>query len=28
MRTTINDPGYRMPVMCSPEELLSDDETG
>lgn len=26
MRTTINDSGYRMPVMCSPEELLNDDE--
>ena len=22
----INDSGYRMPVMCSPEELLNDDE--
>jgi len=27
MRTKINDSGYRMPVMCSPEELLNDDET-
>ena len=27
MRTTINDSGYRMPVMCSPEELLNDDES-
>jgi predicted nucleic acid-binding protein len=26
MRTTINEAGYRMPVMCSPEELLNDDE--
>ena len=26
MRTTINESGYRMPVMCSPEELLNDDE--
>jgi len=26
MRTTINDSGFRMPVMCSPEELLNDDE--
>jgi len=27
MRTAINDSGYRMPVMCSPEELLNDDES-
>jgi len=27
MRLRINDSGYRMPVMCSPEELLSDDES-
>lgn len=27
MRTKINDSGYRMPVMCSPEELLNDDES-
>lgn len=26
MRTRINDSGFRMPVMCSPEELLNDDE--
>jgi predicted nucleic acid-binding protein len=26
MRTKINDTGYRMPVMCSPEELLNEDE--
>jgi hypothetical protein len=26
MRTRINDSGYRMPVMCSPEELLNEDE--
>lgn len=26
MRTKINDSGYRMPVMCSPEELLNEDE--
>jgi len=26
MRTKINDSGYRMPVMCSPEELLSEAE--
>lgn len=26
MRTAINDSGFRMPVMCSPEELLNDDE--
>jgi hypothetical protein len=26
MRMKINDSGYRMPVMCSPEELLNDDE--
>jgi len=27
MRGKINDSGHRMPVMCSPEELLNDDET-
>jgi len=27
MRKTINDSGYRMPVMCSPEELSNDDES-
>jgi predicted nucleic acid-binding protein len=27
MRAKINDSGHRMPVMCSPEELLNDDET-
>lgn len=27
MRVKINDSGYRMPVMCSPEELLNDDES-
>lgn len=27
MRKIINDSGHRMPVMCSPEELLSDHET-
>ena len=27
MRTKINDSGYRMPVMCSPAELLNDDES-
>jgi hypothetical protein len=27
LRTKINDSGYRMPVMCSPEELINDDET-
>ena len=27
MRTKINDSGHRMPVMCSPEELLNEDET-
>jgi len=27
MRATINETGYRMPVMCSPEELLNDDES-
>lgn len=27
MRKTINDSGYSMPVMCSPEELLNDDES-
>ncbi len=26
MRTKINEMGYRMPVMCSPEELLNEDE--
>jgi len=26
MRTRINNSGYRMPVMCSPEELLNEDE--
>ena len=26
MRAKINDSGLRMPVMCSPEELLNDDE--
>ena len=26
MRAKINDSGYRMPVMCSPEELLNEDE--
>ena len=26
MRTKIDESGYRMPVMCSPEELLTDDE--
>jgi hypothetical protein len=26
MRTRINDSGFRMPVMCSPEELLNEDE--
>jgi hypothetical protein len=26
MRTRINESGYRMPVMCSPEELLNEDE--
>ncbi len=26
MREKINQAGYRMPVMCSPEELLNDDE--
>ena len=26
MRMKINDSGHRMPVMCSPEELLNDDE--
>jgi len=26
MRTTIKGSGFRMPVMCSPEELLNDDE--
>lgn len=27
MRVKINDSGHRMPVMCSPEELLNEDET-
>lgn len=27
MRTRINASGYRMPVMCNPEELLNDDES-
>jgi len=27
MRTRINDSGFRMPVMCSPEELLNEDES-
>ena len=27
MRAKINETGYRMPVMCSPEELLNDDES-
>jgi predicted nucleic acid-binding protein len=27
MRMKINDSGHRMPVMCSPEELLNDDES-
>jgi hypothetical protein len=27
MRKTINDSGYRMPVMCSQEELSNDDES-
>ena len=27
MRTRINDAGFRMPVMCSPEELLNEDES-
>lgn len=26
LRAKINDSGYRMPVMCSPEELLNDNE--
>jgi len=26
MRKKINDSGHRMPVMCSPEELLNEDE--
>jgi hypothetical protein len=26
LRTRINDSGFRMPVMCSPEELLNEDE--
>lgn len=28
MRWKINEAGHRMPVMCSPEELLSEDEIG
>lgn len=27
MRMKINDSGFHMPVMCSPEELLNDDES-
>lgn len=27
MRMSIEDSGYRMPVMCCPEELLNDNET-
>lgn len=27
MRTTINEAGFLMSVMCSPEELLNDDES-
>lgn len=27
MRAKINESGFHMPVMCSPEELLNDDET-
>ena len=27
MRSKINESGFRMPVMCSPEELLNDDES-
>lgn len=27
MRTKINASGHRMPVMCSPEELLNEDES-
>jgi len=27
MRMKINESGHRMPVMCSPEELLNEDET-
>ena len=27
MRSKIGDSGFRMPVMCSPEELLNDDES-
>ena len=27
MRAKINDSGYQMPVMCSPEELMNDDES-
>jgi hypothetical protein len=26
LRTKINNYGHRMPVMCSPEELLNEDE--
>lgn len=26
LRMKINDSGHRMPVMCSPEELLNEDE--
>jgi hypothetical protein len=26
LRKKINDSGHRMPVMCSPEELLNGDE--
>ena len=26
LRATINEEGHHMPVMCSPEELLNDDE--
>lgn len=28
MRWKINEAGHRMPVMCSPEELLNEDEPG
>ena len=27
LRARINDSGFRMPVMCSPGELLNNDET-
>ena len=27
LRRRINDAGHRMPVMCSPEELLNEDES-